>query len=142
MRCRWSASRPMPISVFATWCSMPPDRTRNGFCTSMASRSCRACAPHRADAMKTPTRLTLCVVPGIPLLLPGDDLGAIIITALTKAGLVPGNGDIVVVPQKAVSKAQGRYVDLAAIKPSWHAREVAVEVNKDPRLVEVILSES
>ena len=55
---------------------------------------------------------------------------------------MPGDGDIVVVAQKAVSKAQGRYVDLATIKPSWHARELAVEVDKDPRLVEVILSES
>ncbi len=92
--------------------------------------------------MKTPARLTLSVVPGIPLLQPGDDLGAIIVAALGTAGLVPDDGDIVVVAQKAVSKAQGRYVDLASITPSWHAREVAVEVNKDPRLVEVILSES
>jgi coenzyme F420-0:L-glutamate ligase/coenzyme F420-1:gamma-L-glutamate ligase len=92
--------------------------------------------------MKTPRRLTLSAVPGIPLLLPGDDLGAIIVTALGRAGLVLGDGDIVVVAQKAVSKAQGRYVDLAGIKPSWHARELAAEVDKDPRLVEVILSES
>jgi len=92
--------------------------------------------------MKTPERLTLSVVPGIPLLQPGDDLGAIIIAAMSKAGLAPHDGDIVVVAQKAVSKVQGRTVDLATVTPSWHAREVAVEVNKDPRLVEVILSES
>ena len=92
--------------------------------------------------MKTPQRLTLSVVPGIPLLLPGDDLGAIIVAALGKAGMALADGDIIVVAQKAVSKTQGRYVDLAAIKPSWHARQLAVEVNKDPRLVEVILSES
>ena len=92
--------------------------------------------------MKTPERLTLSVVPGIPLLQPGDDLGAIIIAATTNTGLVPGDGDIVVVAQKAVSKCQGRYVDLAAVTPSWHARQLAVEVDKDPRLVEVILSES
>jgi coenzyme F420-0:L-glutamate ligase / coenzyme F420-1:gamma-L-glutamate ligase len=92
--------------------------------------------------MKTPERLTLSVVPGIPLLGPGDDLGAVIIAAIVKAGLELRDGDIVVVAQKAVSKAQGRTVDLATITPSWHARELAVEVNKDPRLVEVILSES
>jgi coenzyme F420-0:L-glutamate ligase/coenzyme F420-1:gamma-L-glutamate ligase len=92
--------------------------------------------------MKTPERLTLSVVPGIPLLLPGDDLGAIIVAALGKAAMAPTDGDIIVVAQKAVSKAQGRYVDLATITPSWHARELAVEVDKDPRLVEVILSES
>src|SRR6266852_9874977 len=93
-------------------------------------------------AMKTPERLTLTVVPGIPLLQPGDDLGAIIIAAIAKAELVLRDGDIVVVAQKAVSKAQGRTVDLATVTPSWHARGLAVEVNKDPRLVEVILSES
>ena len=92
--------------------------------------------------MKTPERLTLSVVPGIPLLQPGDDLGATIVAALNQAKLAPRDGDIVVVAQKAVSKAQGRSVDLATVTPSWHARELAVEVNKDPRLVEVILSES
>jgi coenzyme F420-0:L-glutamate ligase/coenzyme F420-1:gamma-L-glutamate ligase len=92
--------------------------------------------------MKTPERLTLSVVPGIPLIKPGDDLGAIIIAAIGKAGLEPGDGDIVVVAQKAVSKAQGRTIDLAAVTPSRHALKLAVEVHKDPRLVEVILSES
>jgi coenzyme F420-0:L-glutamate ligase / coenzyme F420-1:gamma-L-glutamate ligase len=92
--------------------------------------------------MKTPERLTLSVVPGIPLLQPGDDLGAIIIAAIATARLVLCDGDIVVVAQKAVSKCQGRTVDLATVTPSWHARQLAAEVNKDPRLVEVILSES
>jgi coenzyme F420-0:L-glutamate ligase / coenzyme F420-1:gamma-L-glutamate ligase len=92
--------------------------------------------------MTTPRRLTLSVVPGIPLLQPDDDLGAIIIAAIDKAELVLSDGDIVVVAQKAVSKCQGRYVDLATVTPSWHARQIAIEVDKDPRLVEVILSES
>jgi coenzyme F420-0:L-glutamate ligase/coenzyme F420-1:gamma-L-glutamate ligase len=92
--------------------------------------------------MKSPKRLTLSVVPGIPLLQPGDDLGAIIIAAITQAGLLAADGDIVVVAQKAVSKSQGRTVDLATVTPSRRAREVAAEVNKDPRLVEVILAES
>ena len=92
--------------------------------------------------MRAPERLTLSVVPGIPLIAPGDDLGAIIIAAIDKASLQPRAGDIVVVAQKVVSKAQGRYVDLAAIVPSARAEELAVAVEKDPRLVEVILSES
>ena len=92
--------------------------------------------------MKAPERLILNVVPGMPLIAPGDDLGAIIIAAMTKADLVPVAGDIIVVAQKVVSKAQGRYVDLADIVPSARARELAIEVEKDPRLVEVILSES
>ena len=87
-------------------------------------------------------RLTLAAVPDIPLLRPGDDLAAIIIAALERAQLAPREGDILVVAQKVVSKAQGRYVDLATVVPSAHARELAQAVEKDPRLVEVILSES
>ena len=92
--------------------------------------------------MRAPQRLTLSVVPGIPLIAPGDDLGAIIITAIENAGLEPRDGDIVVVAQKVVSKAQGRYVNLDTIVPSASATELAAKVDKDPRLVEVILSES
>lgn len=86
--------------------------------------------------------MVLSVVPGIPLLTPGDDLAAIIIAAMENAGLAPDDGDIVVVAQKIVSKAEGRYVDLATVIPSPRAVELATEVDKDPRLVEVILSES
>jgi coenzyme F420-0:L-glutamate ligase/coenzyme F420-1:gamma-L-glutamate ligase len=92
--------------------------------------------------MKSPERLTLSVVPGIPLITAGDDLGAIIIAAIDKAGLKPSAGDIIVVAQKVVSKAQGRFVELAAIVPSARAEELARVAEKDPRLVEVILSES
>lgn len=92
--------------------------------------------------MKGVERLTLSVVPGIPLLQPGDDLGAIIIAAMEKAGLAPQSDDAVVVAQKVISKTQGRYVDLANITPSPRAKQLAVEVGKDPRLVEVILRES
>lgn len=92
--------------------------------------------------MRAPERLTLSAVPGIPLISAGDDLGAIIIAAMEISGLEPRDGDIVVVAQKVVSKAQGRCVDLATIVPSARAEELAVKVGKDPRLVEVILSES
>jgi coenzyme F420-0:L-glutamate ligase/coenzyme F420-1:gamma-L-glutamate ligase len=92
--------------------------------------------------VKPPERLTLSVVPGIPLLKPGDDLGAIVIASIEKAGLALDDGDIVVVAQKVVSKAEGRYVDLTTVVPSSRAIELAAKVEKDPRLVEVILSES
>jgi coenzyme F420-0:L-glutamate ligase / coenzyme F420-1:gamma-L-glutamate ligase len=92
--------------------------------------------------MKSPERLTLSVVPGIPLIAPGDDLGAIIVAAMGKARMAPVDGDIVVVAQKVVSKAQGRYIDLASVVPSVRAQELAVSIDRDPRLVEVILSES
>jgi coenzyme F420-0:L-glutamate ligase/coenzyme F420-1:gamma-L-glutamate ligase len=69
---------------------------------------------------------------------PGDDLAALI------ADRAPPlhDGDVVVIAQKIVSKAEGRSVDLATVTPSSHAVELAAEVGKDPRLVEVILSES
>jgi coenzyme F420-0:L-glutamate ligase/coenzyme F420-1:gamma-L-glutamate ligase len=92
--------------------------------------------------MKSPERLTLSVVPGIPLIAPGDDLGAIIVAAMDKARMAPVDGDIVVVAQKVVSKAQGRYVDLATVAPSSRAKDLADSTERDPRLVEVILSES
>src|SRR6185312_12048503 len=92
--------------------------------------------------MKSPERLMLSVVPGIPLIEPGDDLGAIIAEAMSSSGMAPANGDMIVVTQKIVSKAEGRVVDLATVVPSARAREVAEKVGKDARLVEVILSES
>jgi coenzyme F420-0:L-glutamate ligase / coenzyme F420-1:gamma-L-glutamate ligase len=86
--------------------------------------------------------ITLTPVPDIPMIRPGDDLARLIIAASEKNGLAPADGDILVVAQKIVSKAQGRYVDLAKIRPSPRALSLASEVDKDPRLVEVILSES
>jgi coenzyme F420-0:L-glutamate ligase/coenzyme F420-1:gamma-L-glutamate ligase len=86
--------------------------------------------------------LTLTPLPGIPMVRPGDDLAALLIAACTRAGLTPENGDVLAVAQKIVSKAEGRYVDLAAVAPSARAQSLAAEVDKDPRLVEVILAES
>ena len=54
----------------------------------------------------------------------------------------PADGDVLVVAQKIVSKAEGRHVDLASVRPSQRAQSLAAEVDKDPRLVEVILRES
>jgi len=86
--------------------------------------------------------ITLTPVPDIPLVRPGDDLAALIIAACERNALAPAHGDILVVAQKIVSKAEGRYVDLAKIQPSPRAAALATEVEKDPRLVEVILAES
>jgi coenzyme F420-0:L-glutamate ligase/coenzyme F420-1:gamma-L-glutamate ligase len=76
------------------------------------------------------------------LVTPQDDLADILISALTAAGMIPASGDVLVVAQKIVSKAEGRIVDLNAVTPSAKARELAEEVGKDPRLVEAILRES
>src|SRR2546430_4646439 len=73
---------------------------------------------------------------------PGDDLARLMIGACEQNRLAPADGDVIVVAQKIVSKAEGRYVDLAKIHPSPRAVSLAAEVDKDPRLVEVILAES
>src|SRR5260221_8162811 len=86
--------------------------------------------------------VTLTPIPDIPMVRPGDDLAGLLIVACERNALAPADGDVVVVAQKIVSKAEGRYVDLAKVTPSPRAASLAVEVNKDPRLVEVILAES
>jgi coenzyme F420-0:L-glutamate ligase/coenzyme F420-1:gamma-L-glutamate ligase len=89
-----------------------------------------------------PASITLIPVPGIPLIQPGDDLAGALIAACEEHALSPADGDVLAVAQKVVSKAEGRTVDLAATRPSPRARSLAAEVDKDPRLVEVILQES
>jgi coenzyme F420-0:L-glutamate ligase / coenzyme F420-1:gamma-L-glutamate ligase len=86
--------------------------------------------------------LEVIALEGLPLVRPGDDLVDLIASALTHNDAAPRAGDVLVVAQKIVSKAEGRIVDLATIEPSAKARTLAAEVDKDPRLVEVILSES
>src|SRR5690348_14553282 len=79
---------------------------------------------------------------GLPLVQPGDDLPALLCDALDRAGLRLTDGDVLVVAQKIVSKAEGRRRPLAEVVPSPRALELAEVVRKDPRLVEVVLSES
>ena len=75
-----------------------------------------------------------------PLVAPGDALDEQIVAAAGSIGLQ--DGDVVVLAQKIVSKSEGRYVDLRTISPSAEAERLAESARKDPRLVEVILSES
>ncbi|HET7679243.1 MAG TPA: coenzyme F420-0:L-glutamate ligase [Xanthobacteraceae bacterium] len=86
--------------------------------------------------------LTLTALAGLPLVKPGDDLAALLIAALRCMQIQPQDKDVLVVAQKVVSKAEGRLVDLKTVAPSARALALAKEVNKDARLVEVILSES
>lgn len=71
----------------------------------------------------------------------GDDVAALIIEA-AKRGPGIEAGDVIVVTQKIVSKAEGRVVPLDSVTPSPEAERLAVETEKDPRLVELILRES
>ena len=79
---------------------------------------------------------------GLPLIRAGDDLVALILGECSAAGEKLCDGDILVLAQKIVSKAEGRVVDLASVTPSAAALKLAQSSNKDPRLVEVILTES
>ena len=81
-------------------------------------------------------------IPDFPLIAPGDDLAAIIIGALDSSTLEISDGDILVIAQKILSKSENRYVDLASVSPSSRARELAPKVDKDARIVELILTES
>jgi coenzyme F420-0:L-glutamate ligase/coenzyme F420-1:gamma-L-glutamate ligase len=81
-------------------------------------------------------------LPGLPEIRRGDDLATLILAALRRADLALQAGDVLVVAQKIVSKAEGRSVDLRTITPSSKAVELAVRVQKDARFVEVVLSES
>lgn len=82
------------------------------------------------------------LTPRIPLIKPGDDLGRTIGEAIEAEGIGLRDGDIVVVAQKVVSKAENRYCELAGVEPSERALSLAAEVRKDPRLVELVLRES
>ena len=86
--------------------------------------------------------LKLTAVAGIPAVRPGDDVAELLLSALDAAGLVLDDGDVLVVAQKVVSKAEGRLVELATVEPSERALQVAQETDKDARLVELILQES
>jgi coenzyme F420-0:L-glutamate ligase / coenzyme F420-1:gamma-L-glutamate ligase len=74
---------------------------------------------------------------GLPELRQGDDLGALVAEAAS-----PGAEDVVVISQKAVSKVEGRVRRLADVDPGDRAREMAFQLDKDPALVELVLSES
>lgn len=86
--------------------------------------------------------LTLTALSPFPLVRPGDDLAALVIGVLQDKGLRPADGDVLVVAQKVVSKAEGRYLDLATLTPSPRAHEIAAVVRKEPHFVEAVLQES
>lgn len=84
----------------------------------------------------------LTAVPGLPMIRPGDDLVGLTLGRLAAEGQSLRDGDVVVVAQKIVSKAEGRLVRLSTVEPSDRALALARDTEKDPRLVELILSES
>lgn len=87
-------------------------------------------------------KMTLTPLENFPLIHPGSDLVEAILSGLEETGIRLQEGDILVLAQKIVSKAEGRLINLVDVVPSKRAVELAVKIEKDPRLVELILKES
>ena len=90
----------------------------------------------------TVSEVRILSVPGIPIIVPGDDLAGLIQQAAENASLAVQDGDLVVVTQKIVSKAEGCLVSLADVTPSPLAVQFAQQWDKDARQVEVVLQAS
>ncbi|MBT7564242.1 MAG: coenzyme F420-0:L-glutamate ligase [Porticoccaceae bacterium] len=88
------------------------------------------------------SQLSISTLSGIPMVKQGDDLAELILDCLKRDGLSLQSGDIVVVAQKIVSKAEGRLIRLKDVTPSEEALALASETEKDPRLVQLTLDES
>lgn len=91
---------------------------------------------------KPEMNLSLIPLEGLPLVSPGDDLSELISKTLSKNEMTLQDGDVLVIAQKIVSKAEDRLVNLTTVTPSDPALDYARITSKDPRLVELILSES
>lgn len=87
-------------------------------------------------------RIEVIPVPGLPEVKSHSDLGKLILRTLRRDGLSLRNGDVVVVKQKVVSKAEGRVVRLSDVVPTPRAKVLAKQQGKDERLVELVLREA
>jgi coenzyme F420-0:L-glutamate ligase/coenzyme F420-1:gamma-L-glutamate ligase len=92
--------------------------------------------------MNSAAEIRLIALPDFPQVASGDDLAALTVAALARGGLALHNDDVLVFAQKVISKAEDRRVDLTTVVPSARALELAEIVQKDPRLVELVLRES
>jgi coenzyme F420-0:L-glutamate ligase / coenzyme F420-1:gamma-L-glutamate ligase len=98
-------------------------------------------APEAAERTRA---VTLAIVPvrGMPEVRPGDDLVGLLLDALARSHERLADGDVVAIAQKIVSKSEGRVVHLADVTVGERARRMAEESGKDPRQLEVVLSET
>ena len=119
----------------------------------MPSRCCHCCVKNSVDSARDHRPITrrlpvnspgllIHPVTDLPLVRSGDNLALLIGTACDRGGFALRDGDVVVLAQKIVSKAEGRQVLLADVEASPEALKLAEEVDKDPRLVELVLRES
>ncbi len=87
-------------------------------------------------------QLVLTSLEGVPTIRPGADLADMVLRSAADTGIALRDGDILVLAQKIVSKAEGRLAKLDEVRPSAEARALAMRSSKDPRVVELILQES
>jgi len=88
------------------------------------------------------SRIEIIAIPVVPDIKTGDKLDIIILESMNNANEFLSKGDIVVVAQKVISKAEGRLIDLKLVNPSEKSLQIAKQNDKDPRLIELILNES
>ena len=88
------------------------------------------------------SRIEIIPIPVVPDIKAGDKLDIIILESMNNANEFLLEGDIVVVAQKVISKAEGRLIDLKLVNPSEKSLQIAKQNDKDPRLIELILNES
>jgi coenzyme F420-0:L-glutamate ligase/coenzyme F420-1:gamma-L-glutamate ligase len=88
------------------------------------------------------TQLTVIPIAGMPEIVQGAPLASLLLAGIRRARLLLQESDVVVVTQKIVSKAEGRVVDLASVRPSREAEDLAARTQFEARHVEVILRES
>ena len=92
--------------------------------------------------MPNPRSIQILPISHIPEIHPSDDLPRILLAAAKKSKLTFQQNDILVLAQKIISKSENRLIDLNTITPSKRAIDLAVNSDKDPRLIEIILRES
>jgi coenzyme F420-0:L-glutamate ligase/coenzyme F420-1:gamma-L-glutamate ligase len=92
--------------------------------------------------LRVGSELLVRAIAGVPTIEPGDDLFEVIVSSLARDETELTDGDVVVIASKIVSRAEGCFVDLGSIVPTDTALQLGQEVDKDPRLVELIVGES
>jgi coenzyme F420-0:L-glutamate ligase / coenzyme F420-1:gamma-L-glutamate ligase len=106
----------------------------------MASQSSRP--PKRKRATVASSRISLFVIPGLPEIRKDHNLAKLTALAARRADIVFEDGDILVVAQKVISKAEGRVMRLSKVLPSSEATALAKKLSNDSRFIEVVLRES
>lgn len=99
---------------------------------------------HEANrsGIRCAARLSVMALSEVPLVGEGDDVARLVEEALARDGIALEDGDVIVVTSKLLSRAEGRFVDLATVGASDEARAIGAEIGRDPRFVELILRES